>query len=122
MAKECPKCRTNNPDNVKFCGDCGTPLPKMEELKEIGLKIYNAMFSDESNVEIDGMTYPIERFAGSGVRYVDLFGFRFIEQNRKKPSPWGQRAREGHSIMWIIKDRRYLVRIDDGEYIELHKR
>ena len=94
----------------------------MEELKNIGLRIFDAIFNGESIVEIDGISYPIERFAGSGVRYVDLYGFRFIEQNRKKPSPWGQRAREGHNIMWIIKDRRYLVRIDDGEYIELHKK
>lgn len=26
MANECPKCQTNNPDTVKFCGECGTPL------------------------------------------------------------------------------------------------
>ena len=23
---ECPKCRTDNPDTLKFCGECGTPL------------------------------------------------------------------------------------------------
>ena len=26
MANECPKCQTNNPDTLKFCGECGTPL------------------------------------------------------------------------------------------------
>ena len=26
MATKCPKCRTDNPDTVKFCGECGTPL------------------------------------------------------------------------------------------------
>lgn len=26
MANECPKCQTNNPDTVKFCGECGTSL------------------------------------------------------------------------------------------------
>jgi predicted amidophosphoribosyltransferase len=26
MSTTCPKCQTNNPDTVKFCGDCGTPL------------------------------------------------------------------------------------------------
>jgi serine/threonine protein kinase len=26
VANECPKCRTNNPDTLKFCGECGTPL------------------------------------------------------------------------------------------------
>ncbi len=26
MTNECPKCQTNNPDTLKFCGECGTPL------------------------------------------------------------------------------------------------
>jgi len=26
MTIECPKCRTENPDNQKFCGECATPL------------------------------------------------------------------------------------------------
>ena len=26
MANECPKCQTNNPDTVKFCGECGILL------------------------------------------------------------------------------------------------
>ena len=27
MAVKCPKCRSENPDTLKFCGECGTPLP-----------------------------------------------------------------------------------------------
>lgn len=94
----------------------------MEDLKETGLIIYDVIFGDKNTVEIDEVEYPIKRFSSSGVRYVDIFGYRFIEQNRKKSSQWGQRAREGHKIMWIIKGRRYLVRIDDGDYIELQKK
>jgi serine/threonine protein kinase len=26
MTIKCPKCQANNPDTVKFCGECGTPL------------------------------------------------------------------------------------------------
>lgn len=26
MAVNCPKCRTKNPDTLKFCGECGTQL------------------------------------------------------------------------------------------------
>jgi hypothetical protein len=26
MAVKCPKCKTNNPGTVKFCGECGIPL------------------------------------------------------------------------------------------------
>ena len=92
----------------------------MENLKENGLKIYKAIFEDRKKVEIDEIEYSILKFS-SGIKYVDLFGFRFIEQNRKKKSEWGKKAREGHKIMWIIKGRRYLVRIMDGEFIDLKK-
>ncbi len=32
MAIKCPKCQTNNPDTLKFCGECGTQLPSLEEI------------------------------------------------------------------------------------------
>jgi len=92
----------------------------MEDLKENGLKIYNAIFEGKKTVEIDEVDYPIKKFS-SGIKYVDLFGYRFIEQNRKKKSEWAKKAREGHKIMWIIKGRRYMARIMDGEYTDLKK-
>ncbi len=93
----------------------------MEDLKEKGLKIYNAMFQGAKNVEIDEIEYTIKKFS-SGIKFVDLFGYRFIEQNRNKKSEWGKKAREGHKIMWIIKGRKYISQIIDGEYIELKKK
>ena len=93
----------------------------MEDLKENGLKIYNAIFQGEKSVELDEIQYQIKRFS-SGIKYVDLFGYRFIEQNKNKKSEWGKKAREGHKIMWIIKGRRYLSQILDGEYSELKEK
>ena len=93
----------------------------MEDLKEKGLKIYNAIFQGEKSVEFDEIQYPIKKFS-SGIKYVDLFGYRFIEQNKNKKSEWGKKAREGHKIMWIIKGRRYLSQILDGEYSDLKKK
>ena len=92
----------------------------MENLQENGLKIYNAIFERKKSVEIDDIEYPIKKFS-SGVKYVDLFGYRYIEQNRNKKSEWGKKAREGHKIMWIIKGRRYIAQILDGEYKDLKK-
>ncbi|MFW9825132.1 MAG: hypothetical protein ACFFE4_19480 [Candidatus Thorarchaeota archaeon] len=92
----------------------------MEELKDKGLKIYNAIFEGKKAVELDGIEYPIKKFS-SGIKYVDLFGYRYIEQNRHKKSEWGKKAREGHQIMWIIKGRRYMAQIFDGDFINLKK-
>lgn len=94
---------------------------RMEKLEENGLKIYQAIFEKKKSVEIDGIEYPINKFS-SGIKYVDLFGYRFIEQNRNKKSEWGKKAREGHKIMWIIKGRAYLAQILDGEYKDLKKK
>ncbi len=93
----------------------------MENLKENGLKIFKAIFERKKSVEIDEIEYLIKKFS-SGVKYVDLFGYRYIEQNRNKKSEWGKKAREGHKIMWIIKGRQYMARIMDGEYSDLKKK
>ncbi|MHA2008461.1 MAG: hypothetical protein ACXABO_13755 [Promethearchaeota archaeon] len=93
----------------------------MEDLKEKGLEIYNAIFEGKKTVILDQVEYPIKKFS-SGIKFVDLFGYRFIEQNRNKKSEWGKKAREGHKIMWIIKGRKYMVRIMDGEYADLKKK
>ena len=30
MANKCPTCRSDNPDTLKFCGECGTQLPPLQ--------------------------------------------------------------------------------------------
>jgi hypothetical protein len=92
----------------------------LEELKDKGHKIYIAIFDGKKIVEFDGIEYPIKKFS-SGIKYVDLFGYRYIEQNRHKKSEWGKKAREGHKIMWIIKGRRYVAQFFDGEFKDLRK-
>ena len=32
MAIKCPKCRADNPETKQFCGDCGTPLPSINNI------------------------------------------------------------------------------------------
>ena len=95
-------------------------LLMIENLRENGLKIFEAIFESKKSVQIDDIEYPIKKFS-SGIKYVDLFGYRFIEQNRNKKSEWGKKAREGHNIMWIIKGRSYIAQILDGKYTNLKK-
>jgi hypothetical protein len=93
----------------------------MENLKENGLRIFDAIFEGKKNVIIDEIEYPINKFS-SGLKYVDIYGFRYIEQNTRKKSEWAKKAREGHKIMWIIKGRRYIAQIMDGKFTDLTKR
>ena len=32
MSNKCPKCQTDNPDTLKFCGECGTQLPSLKDI------------------------------------------------------------------------------------------
>jgi serine/threonine protein kinase/tetratricopeptide (TPR) repeat protein len=32
MLNKCPKCNAENPDTLKFCGECGTQLPSLEKI------------------------------------------------------------------------------------------
>ena len=93
----------------------------MENLEKYGMAIYKAIFDKKKSVEFEGAEYNIDKFS-SGVRYLDLFGYRYIEQNRNKKSEWGKKARDGHRIMWIIKGRRYIAQIFDGEFKDLTKK
>jgi serine/threonine protein kinase/predicted Zn-dependent protease len=33
VTTQCPKCQTENPDTLKFCGECGTPLPSHKDIE-----------------------------------------------------------------------------------------
>ncbi|MHA1192076.1 MAG: hypothetical protein ACTSP9_07240 [Promethearchaeota archaeon] len=93
---------------------------KLSSIKSNGLKIYEAIFNKKKNVKIDEIEYPVLKFS-SGIKFVDFSGYRFIQQNHNKKSEWGKKARQGHQIMWILKGRRYLARIMDGEFTDLKK-
>ena len=90
-------------------------------LKEYALKITNAIFSNQSDVELEGNSYPIEKFKSSRLRYVDLYGYRFVEQNPKKTSKWAQMAQEGKKILWVFRGRSYYARVVEGQFTLLKK-
>jgi TolB-like protein/predicted Ser/Thr protein kinase len=33
MTNKCPKCNSDNPDTLKFCGECGTQLPESKDIE-----------------------------------------------------------------------------------------
>ena len=90
-------------------------------LKGYALKIADALFSNQSEVILEGSHYPIKKFKTSQLRYLDLYGFRFVEQNPAKDSKWAQMARIGKKILWIFRGNTYYARIIDGNFILLKK-
>lgn len=62
----------------------------------------------------------VKKFARSGLRYVPLRETAvLVEQNPKKESEWGEMAREGRRIAWVLRDGKYLARVVDGEVVML---
>jgi hypothetical protein len=91
------------------------------EIEKIAQTIYDAIFQDESSVEIDGEEYQIQKTSKSKVRLVKYSDLTFIEQNPFTSSRWAREAQSGHQIMWVMRERQYLARIRDGKFLDLKK-
>ncbi len=62
----------------------------------------------------------VQRSTRSGLRYVRLAGGALlVEQNPKKKSEWGELARTGRRVAWVMREGEYLARVVDGEVVML---
>ncbi|MHA1730746.1 MAG: hypothetical protein ACTSU5_02330 [Promethearchaeota archaeon] len=90
------------------------------DLKRACLLVFIAIFNRESFVEIDGKRFFVHYFKHKAVKFVDVklngTKFRFIEQNRRKASKYGKMAKEGHKILWVLREGEYHARMIDGEF------
>jgi hypothetical protein len=91
----------------------------MADLKEIALLVYEAIFGDRRSVVIEGREYLVDRTLRSELRVVEIGKIAFLEQNPEKDSRWGEFARQGHKILWVIDDGHYVAQVIDGEYHNL---
>jgi hypothetical protein len=80
------------------------------------LRVYDAIFSNQPSIVIDGTTYFMDRTPRSKLRLFNIEGYTFLEQNPRKSSHWAKLAREGRRIMWVMSGRRYLGQVRDGEF------
>ena len=92
----------------------------IEKLKETSLRIFEAIFTNQHGVDIEGRLYPIHQ-TKSGLRNVTYSDIWFIEQNPQKDSRYAQKAQEGHQILWGLKKRTYVLRVMDGKFTLLKK-
>lgn len=90
----------------------------MTDLEERALKIYEAIFENQTEVELAEGSYRIGKTQG-GLRSITIEGIFYVEQNPHKSSRWAKLAQAGHQIMWGLKGRVYVLQVVDGEFKQL---
>jgi hypothetical protein len=89
-------------------------------LQAVALQLMNG---DEVVLD-DGQKLRVKRVGSGRLRMVDFrMGgrvFEAIEQNREKPSRWGQLAREKHQVVQFrdLATHKYVAVVVDGEITE----
>ena len=66
MAIKCPKCQTDNPDTLKFCGECGT---RLIPFKEISISKTRTILEPSRELAIGGIfadRYKVMEVLGTG--------------------------------------------------------
>jgi hypothetical protein len=91
-------------------------------MREKALKAYEAIFSDQESILMEGVEYQLERTPRANLRFFKIEGYSFLEQNPRKGSHWAKLAREGSLIMWVMKGRRYLGQVRDEAFHDLRKK
>jgi hypothetical protein len=97
-------------------------LSELENMREKARKAYEAIFSNQESILIDGIGYHMERTPRANLRFFKIEGYSFLEQNPRKSSHWAKLAREGSLIMWVMKGRRYLGQVRDEVFHDLRKK
>ena len=83
-----------------------------------------AQLMNEDSVTLDDQKLRVKRVGSGRLRMVQfkLNGrmFEAIEQNREKPSRWGQLAREKHQVVQFrdVETHKYVAVVVDGEVTE----
>jgi len=91
-------------------------MSNLEILKSIAEQLMS-----QTTVEVQGQSIPVKRTSSHRLRMVifELDGRRYeaIEQNREKPSRWGQLARKGHKVVQFrdVTTNKYIAVAVDGD-------
>jgi hypothetical protein len=92
--------------------------------EQVTLRSVAAQLMNGEDVALDGQKLPVTRVGSGRLRMVQfrLNGrvFEAIEQNRNKPSRWGQLAREKHQVVQFrdVVTHKYVAVAVDGEITE----
>jgi len=94
----------------------------VENLREKALAAYDGVFNNFETIKIEGYTYYLDHTPRKGLRFYEIDGYSYLEQNPDTGSHWAKIAKEGHLIMWVMKGRRYLAQVRDGVFYDLRKK
>lgn len=86
------------------------------DVEDLANKVADAMFEDRKEIVLGKYQYWVKKYKSSGVHFVDIKPYRFLEQNPKKPSEYGKMAKQGHKVMWVMKNGSYFARWVDGQF------
>lgn len=94
------------------------------QLKAMIIERYNIMFNDQEPDRADDISYVSSGSLMRITRYIEATVFKlvFLEQNPNKQSIYGNRAKQGSKIMWVIAGNvqthkeRWLGRVEDGTW------
>jgi hypothetical protein len=91
-------------------------MSNLEALKSVAEQLMS-----QPAVELHGESIPVKRTSSHRLRMVtfELDGRKYdaIEQNREKPSRWGQLARKGHKVVQFrdVETNKYVAVAIDGD-------
>ncbi len=91
-------------------------MSNLEILKSIAEQLMS-----QPTVELQGQSIPVKRTSSHRLRMVtfEMDGRKYdaIEQNREKPSHWGQLARKGHRVVQFrdVMTNKYVAVAIDGD-------
>jgi hypothetical protein len=91
-------------------------MSNLEILKSIAEQLMS-----QPTVDMQGESIPVKRTSSNRLRMVsfELDGRKYdaIEQNKEKPSRWGQLARKGHRVVQFrdVATNKYIAVAIDGD-------
>jgi len=91
-------------------------MSNLEVLKSVAEQLMS-----QPTVDVQGQSIPVKHTSSNRLRMVsfELDGRKYeaIEQNREKPSRWGQLARKGHRVVQFrdLATNKYVAVAIDGD-------
>ena len=86
------------------------------ELEKLTELVARAIFTNQKEIVLGKYQYWVKTYRSSGVKFINIKPYRFLQQNPYKKSEYAQMAKQGKKILWILKNGHYHARWIDGTF------